>query len=82
MSSQQTSLLRVDNKLKMVENRLKAKNLKQKRADIYNCIRKGEKTLMMKIQRSDQSDWEHIQREARENVNTLTKIMDNLRIFG
>ena len=35
MSSQQTSLLRVDNKLKMVENRLKVKNLKQGRADIY-----------------------------------------------
>jgi hypothetical protein len=82
MSSQQTSLLRVDNKLKMVENRLKVKNLKQRRADIYDSIRKGEKTLMKKIQRSDQSDWEHIQSETRENVNTLTKIMDNLRIFG
>jgi hypothetical protein len=82
MSSQQTSLLRVNNKLKMVENHLKAKNLKQKRADIYDRIRKGEKTLMMKIQRSDQSDWEHIQRETRENVNTLAKIMDNLLIFG
>ncbi len=82
MSSQQTSLLRVDNKLKMVENRLKVKNLKQRRADIYDSIRKGEKTLMKKIQRSDQRDWEHIQSETRENVNTLTKIMDNLRIFG
>ena len=82
MSSQQTSLLRVDNKLKMVQNRLKVKNLKQRRADIYDSIRKGEKTLMKKIQRSDQSDWEHIQSETRENVNTLTKIMDNLRIFG
>jgi hypothetical protein len=82
MSSQQTSLLRVDNKLKMVENRLKVKNLKQKRADIYDRIRKGEKTLMKKIQRSDQSDWEHIQSKTRENVNNLTKIMDNLRIFG
>ena len=68
MSSQQTSLLRVDNKLKMVENRLKVKNLKQRRADIYDSIRKGEKTLMKKIQRSDQSDWEHIQRETRENI--------------
>jgi hypothetical protein len=82
MSSQQTSLLRVDNKLKMVENRLKVKNLKQIRADIYDRIRKGEKTLMKKIQRSDQSDWKHIQNKTRENVNTLTKIMDNLRIFG
>jgi hypothetical protein len=82
MSSQQTSLLRVDNKLKMVENRLKVKNLKQKRAEIYDRIRQGEKTLMKKIQRSDQSDWEQIQSETRENVNKLTKIMENLRIFG
>jgi hypothetical protein len=67
------SMLKI-NQLKMVENRLKVKNLKQRRADIYDRIRKGEKTLMKKIQRSDQSDWEHIQSETRENVNTLTKI--------
>jgi hypothetical protein len=49
MSSQQTSLLRVNNKLKMVENRLKVKNLKQKRADIYNRIRKGEKVRSKRL---------------------------------
>jgi hypothetical protein len=37
---------------------------------------------MKKIQRSDQSDWEHIQTEARENVNTLNNIMDNLQMIG
>jgi hypothetical protein len=75
------SMLKI-NQLKMVKNRLKVKNLKQRRADIYDCIRKGEKTLMEKIQRSDQSNWKHIQCETRENVNTLTKIMDNLQMIG
>ncbi len=75
------SMLKI-NQLKMVENRLKVKNLIQRRANIYDSIAKGEKTLMKKIQRSDQRDWEHIQSETRENVNTLTKIMDELHMIG
>jgi hypothetical protein len=77
------------NQLKMVENRLKAKNLKQRRADIYNRITKGEKTITKKIhtlfcQRSEvrPSDWEHIQRETRENVITLNNVMDDLQMIG
>jgi hypothetical protein len=65
-----------------IENCIKVNNLKQKRASLYGSITKGEKTLMRKIQRSDQSKWTIIQARTRESFNTLTQIMDNLQMIG
>jgi hypothetical protein len=77
------------NQLIMVEYRFKVKHLKKRRADIYDHITKGEKTITKKIhtlfcQRSEvrPSNWEHIQRETRENVITMNNVMDDLQMIG
>jgi hypothetical protein len=64
-----------------IENCIKASNIKKKRAAIYTSITKGEKTLMRKIQRSDQSKWDNIQTKMRDSVYSLTRIMDNLQMI-
>jgi len=56
-------------------------NIKKKRAAIYTSITKGEKTLMRKIQRSDQSKRDNIQTKMRDSVYSLTRIMDNLQMI-
>jgi hypothetical protein len=55
-----------------IENCIAVNNLKSKRAGIYGSITKGEKTLMKKIQRSDQNEWPVIQARTRESFETLT----------
>jgi hypothetical protein len=65
-----------------IENCIAVNNLKSKRAGIYGSITKGEKTLMKKIQRSDQNEWPVIQARTRESFATLTRIKDNLQLIG
>jgi hypothetical protein len=65
-----------------IENCIKVNTLKKKRAALYTSITKGEKTLMKKIQRSDQNKWGNIQTRTRENFDTLSRIMDNLQMIG
>jgi iron uptake system EfeUOB component EfeO/EfeM len=65
-----------------IENCISVNNLKSRRTYIYGTITKGEKTLMKKIQRSDQSEWPIIQARTRESFESLTRIMDNLQMIG
>jgi hypothetical protein len=65
-----------------IENCISVNNLKSRRTYIYGSITKGEKTLMKKIQRSDQSEWPIIQARTRESFDSLTRIMDNLQLIG
>jgi len=59
-----------------IENCIAVNNLKSKRAAIYGTITKGEKTLMKKIQRSDQNEWPVIQAKTRESFAILTRIKE------
>ena len=54
-----------------IENCIKASNIKKKRAAIYTSITKGEKTLMRKIQRSDQSKWDNIQTKVMAKIDHI-----------
>ena len=65
-----------------IENCIAVNNLKSKRAAIYGTITKGEKTLMKKIQRSDQNEWPVIQARTRESFAILTRIKENLQLIG
>ncbi len=65
----------------MLKNK-QVQNLKQRRAVIYNCIKRGEKTIMKKFHSPDQRDWELIQKEMRENVISLSNIMEEFRMIG
>jgi hypothetical protein len=56
-------------------------NLKERRAVIYNCIKRGEKTIMKKIHSPDQRDWELIQKVMRENIISLNNIMEEFRMI-
>ncbi len=57
-------------------------NLKQRRAVIFDRIKRGERTIMKTIHSSNQSDWEQIQKEMRGNVITLNNILEELQMIG
>ena len=65
-----------------IETLIKVNALRRKRAAVYACITKGEKTMMRKFKSSDLTDWEIIQTKTRESFNTLTRIMENLQMHG
>ena len=56
--------------------------LKQRRAVIYDRIKIRERTIMKKIHGPDQSSWEQIQEEMRENVISMNNIMEELQMIG
>jgi hypothetical protein len=56
--------------------------LKQRISGIYDCIKRGERTIMKKIHGPDQSGWERIQEEMRENVISMNNIMEELQMIG
>jgi hypothetical protein len=65
-----------------IETLIKVNTLRRKRAAVYACITRGEKTMMRKFKSSDLTDWELIQTKTRESFNTLTRIMENLQMHG